>query len=224
MELAFLENTKTLGAIVSTIENCERSFQTKGLESLSFSLNKNEKDEIIVDIVGSFDVNKVLENIQKDIILYGEDKFLPHGDNKFAFIFEQMKEVRKTFDYMIESFQTSFNSDKEGKLVMDITCSINASKFRKKGNEVLSFERKKNTSLDYEELSKEVERTCEEIRKETFAQIDDWAKEMEKDFGSIDPKTFSKSKATKSDDVTSFDESPLTDLYRDLFGDKGDLK
>lgn len=107
---------------------------------------------------------------------------------------------------------------------MDVVCSLNVSKFRKKGNEVLSFERKKNTSLDYEELSKEVERTCEEIRKETSAQIDDWVEEMKKDFGSIDPKTFSKSKSTKSDDVTSFDESPLTDLYRDLFGDKGDLK
>ena len=224
MSIKFLKNTKMLAAIVANIESCERSFQTKGLESLSFSLNKNEKDEVIVDIVSSFDVDKVLLNIQKDINLYGEDKFLPHGDNKISFILNQMKEIRETFNYMIESFQTSFNSDKEGKLVMDITCSINASKFRKKGNEVLSFERKKNTSLDYEELSKEVERTCEEIRKETCAQIDDWAKEMEKDFGSIDPKTFSKSKSTKSDDVTLFDESPLTDLYRDLFGDKGDLK
>lgn len=133
-----LENTKMLGAIVSNIENCERSFQTKGLESLSCSLNKNEKDEVIVDIVGSFDVDKVLDKIQEDIILYGGDKFLPNGDDKFTFIFNQMKEVRKTFDYMIESFQVSFNSDKEGKLIMDIVCSINASKLRKKGNEVLS--------------------------------------------------------------------------------------
>lgn len=105
---------------------------------------------------------------------------------------------------------------------MDIVCSLNASKFRKKGNEVLSSKKKKEyADLDYDEITKSVEKTCEEIRKETCAQIDDWAKEMEKDFGSIDPKTFSKS---KSDDVTSFDESPLTDLYRDLFGDKGDLK
>lgn len=221
MSIKFLENTKMLAAIVANIESCERSFQTKGLESLSVSLNKNEKDEVIVDIIGSFDVDKILLNIQEDIILYGEDKFLPHEDNKISFILNQMKEIRKTFDYMIESFQTSFNSDKEGKLVMDITCSINASKFRKKGNEVLSFERKKNTSLDYEELSKEVERTCEEIRKETSAQIDDWAKEMEKDFGSIDPKTFSK-KSSKSDDTTSSDDSPLRDMYKDLFG--GDLK
>lgn len=112
-----------LAAIVANIESCERSFQTKGLESLSVSLNKNEKDEVIVDIIGSFDVDKILLNIQEDIILYGEDKFLPHGDNKISFILNQMKEIRKTFDYMIESFQTSFNSDKEGKLVMDITCS-----------------------------------------------------------------------------------------------------
>ena len=103
--------------------------------------------------------------MQKDINLYGGDKFLPHGDDKFSFIFEQM----------------------------NIVCSINASKFRKKGNEVLS-EKRKEADLDYEEITKSVKKTCEEIRKETCAQIDDWAKEMEKDFGSIDPKTFSKSK------------------------------
>ena len=134
-----------------------------------------------------------------------------------------MKEIRKTFDYMIESFQVSFNSDKEGKLIMDIVCSLNASKFRKKGNEVLS-EKRKEADLDYEEITKSVKKTCEEIRKETCAQINDWAKEMEKDFGSIDPKTFSKSKSTKSDDVISSDDGPLRDMYRDLFGDKGDLK
>lgn len=197
MYIKFLENTKMLAAIVANIESCEHS-QTKGLESSSFSFLFNEKDELIVDIVSSFDVDKVLLNIQKDINLYGEDKFLPHGDNKISFILNQMKEIRETFNYMIESFQVSFNSDKEGKLIMNIVCSLNASKFRKKGNEVLS------------------EKTC--------SQINDWAKEMEKDFGSIDPKTFSKSKSTKSDDVTSSDESPLADLYRDLFGDKGDLK
>lgn len=218
----FLQNTKTLAAIVANIESAERSFKDKGLESMSCSLNKNEQDEIIIDIVGSFDIDKVLLNIQKDINLYGGDKFLPHGDDKFSFIFEQMKEIRKTFNYMIESFQVSFNSDKEGKLIMDIVCSLNASKFRKKGNEVLS-EKKKEADLDYEEITKSVKKTCEEIRKETCAQIDDWAKEMEKDFGSIDPKTFSKSKSTKSDDITSSD-GPLRDLYRDLFGDKGDLK
>lgn len=218
-----LENARVLSAVVGNIESCECSFQDKGLESLSCSLNKNEKDEIIVDIVGSFDIDKILLNIQKDITLYGGDKFLPRVEDKFSFIFEQMKEIRKTFNYMIESFQVSFNSDKEGKLIMDIVCSINASKFRKKGNEVLSEKRKK-ADLDYEEITKSVKKTCEEIRKETCAQIDDLAKEMEKDFGSIDPKTFSKSKSTKSDDVTSFDESPLTDLYRGLFGDKGDLK
>lgn len=194
-----LENTKMLGAIVSNIENCERSFQDKGLESLSFSLNKNEKDEVIVDIVGSFDVDKILEKIQEDIILYGEDKFLPRGDNKISFILNQMKEIRKTFDYMIESFQVSFNSDKEGKLIMDIVCSINASKFRKKGNEVLSFKRKKLTSLDYEKISKEVDKASEEILKKTSCSL----KELEEEI-----------KRKHSDE----------DLFKKFFGDKGDLK
>lgn len=175
-----LENTKMLGAIVSNIENCERSFQDKGLESLSVSLNKNETNEVIVDIVGSFYVDKVLEKIQEDIILYGGDKFLPHGEDKFSFIFEQMKEVRKTFNYMIESFQVSFNSDKEGRLIMDVVCSLNASKFRKKGNEVLSFKRKKLTSLDYEKISREVEKSCEKIRKETSEHLKKMRRRNEK--------------------------------------------
>lgn len=194
-----LENTKMLGDIISNIENCERSFQTKGLESLSFSLNKNEKDEIIVDIVGSFDIDKVLDKIQEDIILYGGDKFLPNGDDKFTFIFNQMKEVRKTFDYMIESFQVSFNSDKEGKLIMDIVCSINASKLRKKGNEVLSFKRKKYTSLDYEKISKKVDKACEEICKQTSEQLKTCEEEIKKKY---------------SDD----------DFFKKFFGDNGDLK
>lgn len=203
-----LENTKMLGAIVSNIENCERSFQDKGLESLSVSLNKNETNEVIVDIVGSFDVDKVLEKIQEDIILYGGDKFLPHGEDKFSFIFEQMKEVRKTFNYMIESFQVSFNSDKEGRLIMDVVCSLNASKFRKKGNEVLSFKRKKLTSLDYEKISREVEKSCEKIRKETSEHLKKCEEEMkkERDFDSKKYKAFSE------------------DLFNEIFGDKGDLK
>lgn len=171
-----LENTKMLGAIVSNIENCERSFQTKGLESLSVSLNKNEKDEVIVDIVGSFDVDKVLEKIQEDVILYGGDKFLPHGDDKFSFILNQMKEVRKTFDYMIESFQISMNSDKEGRLIMDIVCSLNASKFRKKGDEVLSFKRKKLTSLDYEKISREVDKACKKLSSKLLRILKDFQK------------------------------------------------
>ena len=183
-----------LGAIVSNIENCERSFQDKGLESLSVSLNKNEKDEVIVDIVGSFDVDKVLEKIQEDIILYGGDKFLPHGEDKFSFIFNQMKGVRKTFDYMIESFQVSFNSDKEGKLIMDIVCSINASKLRKKGNEVLSSKRKEVvTDLDYEKISREV------ILKKTSCSLKELQEEIKKKY---------------SDD----------DFFNEIFGDKGDLK
>lgn len=203
-----LENTKMLGAIVSNIENCERSFQDKGLESLSVSLNKNEKDEVIVGIVGSFDVDKVLEKIQEDVILYGGDKFLPHGDDKFSFILNQMKEVRKTFDYMIESFQISMNSDKEGKLIMDIVCSINASKLRKKGNEVLSFKRKKLTSLDYEKISREVEKSCEKIRKETSEHLKKCEEEMKKE-RDLDSKKYK-----------AFSE----DLFNEIFGDKGDLK
>lgn len=195
-----LENTKMLGAIVSNIENCERSFQDKGLESLSFSLNKNEKDEVIVDIVGSFDVDKILEKIQEDIILYGEDKFLPRGDNKISFILNQMKEIRKTFDYMIESFQVSFNSDKEGKLIMDIVCSINASKFRKKGNEVLSSKKKEVvTDLDYEKISREVDKASEEILKKTSCGIKELQEEIKKKY---------------SDD----------DFFKEIFGDKEDLK
>lgn len=197
---SFLENTKMLGAIVANIKNCERSFQDKGLESLSISLNKNEKDEVIVDIVGSFDVDKVLEKIQEDVILYGGDKFLPHGDDKFTFIFNQMKEVRKTFDYMIESFQVSFNSDKEGKLIMDIVYSINVSKLRKKGNEVLSSKRKKVvTDLDYEKISREVVKASEEILKKTSCSL----KELEEEI-----------KMKHSDE----------DFFKKFFGDKGDLK
>lgn len=194
-----LENTKMLGAIVSNIENCERSFQTKDLESLSCSLNKNEKDEVIVDIVGSFDVDKVLEKIQEDVILYGGDKFLPHGDDKFSFILNQMKEARKTFDYMIESFQVSFNSDKEGKLIMDIVCSINVSKFRKKGNEVLSSKRKEVvTDLDYEKISREVDKASEEILKKTSCGIKELQEEIKKKY---------------SDD----------DFFKEIFGYKEDL-
>lgn len=203
MELKFLENDKTLSAIVNTIENTERSFQEKGLESLSFSLNKNEKDEVIVDIVGSFDVDKVLEKIQEDLILYGEDKFLPHGEKKFSFILEQMKEVRKTFDYMIESFQVSFNSDKEGRLIMDIICSLNASKFRKKGDEVLSFKRKKLTSLDYEKISREVDKACKKTIKQTSENLKRFSEERKKE-----------------EEYKAFSE----DLLNKLFGEKGDLK
>lgn len=188
-----------LAAIVANIESCERSFQTKGLESLSVSLNKNGKDEVIVDIVSSFDVDKVLLNIQEDINLYGEDKFLPHGDNKISFILNQMKEIRETFNYMIESFQVNFNFDKEGKLIMDIACSINASKLKKKGNEVLSSKRKEVvTDLDYEKISREVDEASEEILKKTSSSL----KELEEEI-----------KKKHSDE----------DLFKEFFGDKGDL-
>lgn len=125
-------------------------------------------------------------NIQKDITLYGGDKFLPRGEDKFSFIFEQMKEIRKTFDYMIESFQVSFNSDKEGKLIIDIVCSINASKLRKKGNEVLSSKRKEVvTDLDYEKISREVDKASEEILKKTSCGIKELQEEIFGDKGDL---------------------------------------
>ena len=154
---------------------------------------------MIVDIEASFDVDKVLVNIREDLILYGEDKFLPHGDKKFSFILEQMKEIRKTFDYMIESFTTSFSPEGE-KLVMEITYSLNVSKFKRKGKEVLSSKRKKSsTSLDYEKISKEVDKASEEILKKTSCSL----KELEEEI-----------KRKHSDE----------DLFKKFFGDKVDLK
>lgn len=119
-----------------------------------------------------------------------------------------MKEVRKTFNYMIESFQVSFNSDKEGRLIMDVVCSLNASKFRKKGNEVLSFKRKKSISLDYKKISREVEKSCEKIRKETSEHLKKCEEEMKKE-RDLDSKKYK-----------AFSE----DLFNEIFGDKGDLK
>lgn len=141
MEKLF-RNTSTLAAIVAKIENFEDTFKVKGLENMSCSFKRNEQKEVIVDIEASFDIDKVLVNIREDLIL-------SHGDKKFSFILEQMKEIRKTFDYMIESFTTSFSPEGE-KLVMKITCSLNVSKFKRKGKEVLSSKRKKSNSLDYE--------------------------------------------------------------------------
>ena len=199
MGIKFLENTETLSAIVASIERFEDTFKVKGLESMYCSLNRNEQKEVIVYIEGSFDVDKVLTNISEDLILYGEDKFLPHGDKKFSFILEQMKEIRKTFDYMIESFTTSFSPEGE-KLVMKITCSLNVSKFKRKGKEVLSSKRKKSsTSLDYEKISKEVDKASEEILKKTSCSL----KELEEEI-----------KRKHSDE----------DLFKKFFGDKVDLK
>lgn len=82
---------------------------------------------------------------------------------------------------------------------MDIVCSLNSSKFRKKGNEVLSFKRKKLTSLDYEKISKEVDKASEEILKKTSCSL----KELEEEI-----------KRKHSDE----------DLFNEIFGDKGDLK
>lgn len=198
MEKLF-RNTSTLAAIVAKIENFEDTFKVKGLENTSCSFKRNEQKEIIVDIEASFDVDKVLVNIREDLILYGEDKFLPHGDKKFSFILEQMKEIRKTFDYMIESFTTSFSPEGE-KLVMKITCSLNVSKFKRKGKEVLSSKRKKSsTSLDYEKISKEVDKASEEILKKTSCSL----KELEEEI-----------KRKHSDE----------DLFKKFLGDKVDLK
>lgn len=199
MGIKFLENTETLSAIVASIERFEDTFKVKGLESMYCSLNRNEQKEVIVYIEGSFDVDKVLTNIREDLILYGEDKFLPHGDKKFSFILEQMKEIRKTFDYMIESFTTSFSPEGE-KLIMKITCSINVSKFKMKGKEVLSSKRKEVvTDLDYEKISREVDKTSEEILKKTSCSLKELQEEIKKKY---------------SDD----------DFFNEIFGDKGDLK
>lgn len=193
-----LENTKMLSSIIANIESFERSFKDKGLEGLSLSLGKNEKDEITVNIEGSFDVDKLLVNIREDLILYGEDKFFPKGDKKLSFILEQMKEFRKAFDYMIESLTNSFSTEDE-KLVLKITCSLNANKFKKKGKEVLSSKRKEVTSLDYKEISKEVDKASEEILKKTSCSL----KELEEEI-----------KMKHSDE----------DFFKKFFGDKGDLK
>lgn len=197
MEKLF-RNSSTLAAIVAKIENFEDTFKVKGLENMSCSFKRNEQKDVIVDIEASFDVDKVLVNIREDLILYGEDKFLPHGDKKFSFILEQMKEIRKTFDYMIESFTTSFSPEGE-KLIMKITCSLNANKFKKKGKEVLSSKRKEVTSLDYKEISKEVDKASEEILKKTSCSL----KELEEEI-----------KMKHSDE----------DFFKKFFGDKGDLK
>lgn len=197
MEKLF-RNTSTLAAIVAKIENFEDTFKVKGLENMSCSFKRNEQKEVIVDIEASFDVDKILVNIREDLILYGEDKFLPHWDKKFSFILEQMKEIRKTFDYMIESFTTSFSPEGE-KLIMKITCSLNVSKFKRKGKEVLSSKRKKSNSLDYEKISREVDKASEEILKKTSCSL----KELEEEI-----------KRKHSDE----------DLFKKFFGDNGDLK
>ena len=203
MEKLF-RNTSTLAAIVAKIENFEDTFKVKGLENMSCSFKRNEQKDVIVDIEASFDVDKVLVNIREYLILYGEDKFLPHGDKKFSFILEQMKEIRKTFDYMIESFTTSFSPEGE-KLIMKITCSLNVSKFKRKGKEVLSSKRKKSNSLDYEKISREVDKACMKTTKQTSEHLKRFSEERKKDLNS---------------EYKAFSE----DLLNKLFGDNGDLK
>lgn len=201
MEKLF-KNYETLSAIINRLERFEDSFKVKGLEGMTCSLNRNEQKDVIVDIEASFDVDKVLVNIREDLILYGEDKFLPHGDKKFSFILEYMKEIRKTFDYMIESFTTSFSPEGE-KLIMKITCSLNVSKFKRKGKEVLSSKRKKSNSLDYEKISREVDKACKKTIKQTSESLKRFSEERRKE-----------------EEYKAFSE----DLLNKLFGDKGDLK
>lgn len=83
---------------------------------------------------------------------------------------------------------------------MDIACSLNASKFRKKGNKVLSSKRKEAADLDYEKISREADKASEEILKKTSSSL----KELEEEI-----------KRKHSDD----------DFFKKFFGeDKGDLK
>lgn len=83
---------------------------------------------------------------------------------------------------------------------MYIVCSINASKLRKKGNEVLSSKRKEVvTDLDYEKISREVDKASEEILKKTSCGIKELQEEIKKKY---------------SDD----------DFFKEIFGDKEDLK
>ena len=201
MEKLF-KNYETLSAIINSLERFEDSFKVKGLENMSCSFKRNEQKDVIVDIEASFDVDKVLTNIREDLILYGEDKFLPSGDRKFSFILEQMKEIRKTFDYMIESFTTSFSPEGE-KLIMKITCSLNVSKFKRKGKEVLSSKRKKSISLDYEKISKDIDKACKKTIKQTSENLKRFSEERK-----------------KKEEYKAFSE----DLLNKLFGDKGDLK
>ena len=89
---------------------------------------------------------------------------------------------------------------------MKITCSLNVSKFKRKGKEVLSSKRKKSsTSLDYEKISKDVEKSCEKIRKETYEHLKRFSEERKKDLNS---------------EYKAFSE----ELINKLFGDNGDLK
>lgn len=106
---------------------------------------------------------------------------------------------------MIESFTTSFSTEGE-KLIMEISCSLNVSKFKMKGKEVLSSKRKESTSLDYEKISREADKACEKIRKQTSEQLKSCKEELKRDLDSSKYKSFSE------------------DFINEIFGDKGDLK
>lgn len=67
---------------------------------------------------------------------------------------------------------------------------------------------KKLTSLDYEKISREVEKSCEKIRKETSEHLKKCEEEMKKEMD-LDSKKYK-----------AFSE----DLFNEIFGDKGDLK
>lgn len=86
---------------------------------------------------------------------------------------------------------------------MDIVCSLNATKFRKKGDEVLSFKRKKLTSLDYEKISREVDKACKKTIKQTSENLKRFSEERKKE-----------------EEYKAFSE----DLLNKFFGDNGGLK
>lgn len=85
---------------------------------------------------------------------------------------------------------------------MKITCSLNVSKFKRKGKEVLSSKRKKSNSLDYKKISRELEKSCGETRKQTSGRLKRFSEEIK-----------------KGKEYKAFSE----DLFNKLFGDKGEL-
>lgn len=77
------------------------------------------------------------------------------------------------------------------------------SKFKRKGKEVLSSKRKKSNSLDYEKISREVDKACKKTIKQTSESLKRFSEERRKE-----------------EEYKAFSE----DLLNKLFGDKGDLK
>lgn len=63
---------------------------------------------------------------------------------------------------------------------MDIACSLNVSKFKMKGKEVLSSKRKESVSLDYEEITKKTDKASEEILKQTSNSLKEFQEEIKR--------------------------------------------